>query len=47
MEQQEEEKSDLHEWERLLGYNKIEDPGNMITATMKNLAPQVVFINTI
>ena len=38
---QEEEGSDLNEWERLLGYNRIEDPGNMITTTMKNLAPPV------
>jgi hypothetical protein len=30
----------LH-WEKLLGYNQIEDPANMIAATMKNLAPPI------
>lgn len=41
IEQQEEGRSDLHQWEYLLGHNRIEDPGNAITATMKNLAPPV------
>ena len=39
IEQQEEEATDPCEWERLIGYNKIEDPSNVITATMKNLPP--------
>jgi hypothetical protein len=38
MEQQEEDRSDLYKWEHLLGFNRIEDSGNMIIATMKNLA---------
>jgi hypothetical protein len=37
LEQQED--SDPLQWEKLMGYNKIEDPINMIAATMKNLAP--------
>lgn len=39
LEQQEE--YDPFRWEKLLGYNNIEDPANMVAATMKNLAPPI------
>ena len=35
---QEEGEYDPLKWEHLLGYNKIEDPKNMIAVTIKNLA---------
>jgi hypothetical protein len=34
-------KSDTHKWENILGQSQIEDPVNLITSTMKNLAPPV------
>lgn len=40
-EQQEEKKTDLYPWEHLLEFEKIEDPGNTIIVTMKNLAPSI------
>ena len=41
MEQQEEEASEQLQWQNLLGLDKIEDPENLITATMKNLPPPI------
>ena len=40
-EQHLEEKIDPYACEHLLGFDKIEDPGNMIIVTMKNLAPPI------
>lgn len=41
LEQQEEEATQHPKWDNLLGLSKIEDPGNLITATMKNLPPPI------
>lgn len=41
LEQHEEEASGHLKWDKLLDFNKIEDPGNLITATMKNLPPPI------
>ena len=41
IEQQEEDRPHPYAWEQLLGFDKIEDPGNAITVTMKNLAPPI------
>ena len=38
--EEQDEFNPLH-WEKLLGYNQIEDPANMIAATMQNLAPPI------
>ena len=40
-EQQEEERNHPYAWKHLLGFDKIEDPRNAITVTMKNLAPPI------
>jgi hypothetical protein len=39
MDQQEE--ADLMQWQNLFGDRRIEDPGNLIAATMKNLSPPI------
>ena len=41
LEQQEEEATEHPQWQSLLGLDKIEDPENLITATMKNLPPPI------
>ena len=41
LEQHEEETYYPYAWEQLLGFRNIEDPGNAITVTMKNLAPPI------
>ena len=41
LEQQEEEASAHFTWEKFLDLNKMEEPGNMIAATMKNLPPPI------
>lgn len=38
---EQQERSDAHKWENILAQNQIEDPVNLITSTMKNLAPPV------
>ena len=38
---EQQERSDTHKWEGILGHNHIEDPVNLITSTMKNLTPPV------
>ena len=38
---EQQEKSDTHKWENIMGQNQIEDPTNLTTSTMKNLAPPV------
>lgn len=34
-------RSEHQKWEQVLGYNTVEDPGNAIAATMRNLAPPI------
>ena len=41
LKQHEEEASGHFKWEAVLDFNKMEDPGNIITATMKNLPPPI------
>ena len=41
LEQQEEDSPEYPKWNDLLGLSKTEDPGNLITATMKNLPPPI------
>ena len=40
-EQLEEERPHQYAWEQLLDFDNIEDPGNAMTVTMKNLAPPI------
>ena len=46
VEQQKEERPHPYAWEHLLGSDKIEDPGNAITITMKIWHHPLVFFNT-
>ena len=39
--QHEEHKANAYEWEKILGFETIEDPANMIQATMTNLPPPI------
>ena len=41
LEQQEEQETNTYNWEKILGFEKIDDPANIIKVTMSNLPPPI------